>query len=152
MVAETSPAAGRVPISAMRCFSGTVSQQPAVAITMLNINVETHDGALVARDMLGTKSRYIAKLFRSVDHVVYASSVEGGAQVCSAQTAKPLGTRCTVLSPARANLHPRQLEVIELGGGLVPVMPGNMNVLQARALELDQPQRSPGCAGGCFPA
>jgi hypothetical protein len=95
--------------------------------------LEKHDGVIVVRDMLGTKSRYIAQLYQQADHVVYASSSEGGAQAALAYTAKKLGKKCTVFGPARANLHPRQLEVINLGGGLVPVRPGHLNVLQSRA-------------------
>lgn len=45
------------------------------------------------------------------------------------------GKRSTLFGPARAEVHPRQCEGIEFGGGLVPARPGYMNVLQARAAD-----------------
>jgi hypothetical protein len=98
--------------------------------------VKQHEGVLVVRDDLlagGTKTRFIPALFDRSSEVVYASSAEGGTQTALATVAKALGKRATIFAPARATPHPRQLEAMRLGAQLIPVRPGYLNVVQARA-------------------
>lgn len=101
-----------------------------------NVIIQMHQGVTVVRDDLfdgGTKARFLPKLFDNADEVVYASSAEGGAQVALATVAKALGKKATIFSPARATLHPRQLQAKALGAKVVAVRPGYLNVVQSRA-------------------
>ena len=50
-----------------------------------------------------------------------------------ATVAKDLGKRATIFVAARAKLHPRTLEAARLGAKVVPVRPGYLSVVQARA-------------------
>lgn len=98
--------------------------------------VREHDGVWVVRDDLfpgGTKARFMPVLFEGVDEAVYASPAEGGAQTALATIAKDLGKRATIFVAARAKLHPRTLEAARLGAKVVPVRPGYLSVVQARA-------------------
>jgi threonine dehydratase len=98
--------------------------------------VVKHEGIFVVRDDLyrgGTKARFIPALFAKADEVVYASSGEGGAQVALATIARSLGKKATIVGPVRAIPHPRQLEAKRLGAHRIPVRPGYLNVMQARA-------------------
>lgn len=98
--------------------------------------VREHDGVWVVRDDLlpgGTKARFMPVLFEGVDEAVYASPAEGGAQTALATVAKDLGKRATIFVAARAKLHPRTLEAARLGAEVVPVRPGYLSVVQARA-------------------
>ena len=98
--------------------------------------VREHDGVSVIRDDLfpvGTKARFMPVLFEGVTEAVYASPAEGGAQTALASVAKDLGKRATIFVAARAKLHPRTLEAARLGAKVVPVRPGYLSVVQARA-------------------
>lgn len=98
--------------------------------------VVRHDGVYVVRDDLypgGTKARFIPMLFEGADEVVYASPCQGGAQVALACVARDLGKRCTIFVARRGTLHPRTMEVKELGAKVVQVDGGYLNVVQARA-------------------
>jgi len=100
--------------------------------------VREHDGILVVRDDLfpgGTKARFMPMLFEGVEEAVYASPAEGGAQTALATVARQLGKRATVFVAARAKLHARTLEASRLGARVVPVRPGYLSVVQARARE-----------------
>lgn len=100
--------------------------------------VREHDGVLVVRDDLfpgGTKARFLGQLFEGADEVVYASPAEGGAQTALATVARSLGKRATIFVAARAKLHPRTLEAARLGARVVPIRPGHLSVVQARARE-----------------
>ena len=99
-------------------------------------NVREHDGVLVVRDDLypgGTKARFMPVLFEGTLEAVYASPAEGGAQTALATVAKDLGKRAAIFVAARAKLHPRTLEAARLGAKVVPVRPGYLSVVQARA-------------------
>ena len=74
-------------------------------------------------------------LFNGVTEVVYASPAEGGAQTALATVAAQLGKRATIFVAQRAQLHPRTLMAKRLGAQIVPVSPGYLNVVQARARE-----------------
>lgn len=98
--------------------------------------VMVHDGIHVVRDDLfpgGTKARFMSVLFDGAQEAVYASPAEGGAQTALATVAKNLGKRSTIFVAARAKLHPRTLEAARLGAKVVPVRPGYLSVVQARA-------------------
>lgn len=100
--------------------------------------VREHDGVLVIRDDLfpgGTKARFLGRVFEGVDEAVYASPAEGGAQTALATVARRLGNRATIFVAARAKLHPRTLEAARLGARVVPIRPGHLSVVQARARE-----------------
>src|SRR6516162_8780128 len=100
--------------------------------------VVEHDGVLVVRDDLfpgGTKARFLGLLFKGAEEVVYASPAEGGAQVALATAARKLGKRATIFVARRANPHPRTLQAAKLGAKIVPVTPGYLSVVQARARE-----------------
>jgi len=100
--------------------------------------VREHSGVLVIRDDLfpgGTKARFMSVLFEGTDEAIYASPAEGGAQTALATVARDLGKRATVFVAARAKLHPRTLEAARLGAKVVPVRPGYLSVVQARAKE-----------------
>ena len=104
---------------------------------MIKPQVIEHDGVLVVRDDLyegGTKARFIPLLFNGDSEVVYASPAEGGAQTALATVASQLGNRATIFVAQRAQLHPRTL-IKRLGAQIVPVSPGYLNVVQARAIK-----------------
>ena len=106
---------------------------------MIKPQVIEHDGVLVVRDDLfegGTKARFIPLLFNGDSEVVYASPAEGGAQTALATVAAQLGKRATIfVARQRAHLHPRTLMAKRLGAQIVPVSPGYLNVVQARAIK-----------------
>lgn len=69
------------------------------------------------------------------EEVVYASPAEGGAQVALATVARKLGKRATIFVARRAKPHPRTLQAAKLGAKIVPIAPGYLSVVQARARE-----------------
>jgi hypothetical protein len=98
--------------------------------------VETHRGITVVRDDLypgGTKARFIGQVFGGAAEAVYASPPEGGAQTALATVARALGKSATIFVAQRAKPHPRTLEAARLGAKVVPVAPGYLTVVQARA-------------------
>jgi hypothetical protein len=110
-----------------RCGTYTSESTPIVV---------EHEGVLVVRDDLfpgGTKARFLGMLFDGAEEVVYASPAEGGAQVALATVARKLGKRATIFVARRAKPHPRTLQAARLGAKVVPVAPGYLSVVQARA-------------------
>ncbi len=100
--------------------------------------VREHEGVLVVRDDLfpgGTKARFLHHVFDGADEAVYASPAEGGAQTALATVARQLGKRATIFVAQRARPHARTLEAARLGAKIVPVAPGYLSVVQARARE-----------------
>jgi hypothetical protein len=98
--------------------------------------LEVYRGITVVRDDLfpgGTKARFIGQVFDGVAEAVYASPPEGGAQTALATVARALGKRATIFVAQRAKPHPRTLEAARLGAKVVPVAPGYLTVVQARA-------------------
>jgi hypothetical protein len=98
--------------------------------------LEIHRGITVVRDDLfpgGTKARFIGSVFDGATEAVYASPPEGGAQTALATVARALGKRATIFVAQRAKPHPRTLEAARLGAKVVPVAPGYLTVVQARA-------------------
>jgi hypothetical protein len=100
--------------------------------------VRDHAGILVVRDDLfpgGTKARFMPALFDGAAELVYASPAEGGAQTALAHCARRLGKKATIFVAARKRQHDRTLEAARLGAKIVPVAPGYLSVVQARARE-----------------
>src|SRR5690606_6268410 len=100
--------------------------------------VRDHAGLLVVRDDLfagGTKARFMPALFDGAAELVYASPAEGGAQTALAHCARRLGKKATIFVAARKRQHDRTLEAARLGAKIVPVAPGYLSVVQARARE-----------------
>src|SRR5690606_15717692 len=98
--------------------------------------VREHAGVLVVRDGLfpgGTKARFLHLVFAGADEAVYASPAEGGAKAALASDARHLGKRATIFVAQRARPHARTLEAARLGAKIVPVAPGYLSVVQARA-------------------
>lgn len=98
--------------------------------------VEVHEGVHVVRDDLfpgGTKARFLRRAFQGCREVVYASPAQGGAQTALATVAQQLGKRARIFVAARKAAHPRTLEAAGLGAGITQVIPGYLNVVQARA-------------------
>jgi hypothetical protein len=100
--------------------------------------VEMHHGIAVVRDDLfpgGTKARFVGSVFDHAHEAVYASPPEGGAQTAIATVARRLGKRATIFVAGRTRPHPRTLEAARMGAKVVPVTPGYLSVVQARAKE-----------------
>lgn len=105
--------------------------------------VQEFNGIHVVRDDLlpgGTKLRYIRPLFDQHDEVVYASSAQGGAQLALAYAARmanagqALATKQAAIFVAlRRVAHPRTIEAMEAGAKIVPIEPGHLTVVSARA-------------------
>jgi hypothetical protein len=98
--------------------------------------VEQHRGIAVVRDDLrpgGTKARFVGPMLDGATEAVYASPPEGGAQAALATVARALGKRATIFVAQRAKPHPRTLEASRLCAKVVPVAPGYLTVVQARA-------------------
>ena len=101
------------------------------------ILIKEHDGIIVFRDDItrgGTKARVIPHLFDHHKEYVYASPVQGYAQVALANAAKHHGKRAVIFCAGRRVKHPRTLEAAEAGARIVEVSPaGYLSVVQKRA-------------------
>jgi hypothetical protein len=97
--------------------------------------IAEYQGVSVVREDLlagGTKSRFIGLAFKGATEVCYASSHCGGGQVALAHAAKRLGKVATIFAAARAQMHPRQVEAMNLGARYEWIRPGYQSVLNAR--------------------
>jgi hypothetical protein len=99
--------------------------------------VEAVGGFLVVRDDLvpgGTKARVLHRLLvPGVEEYVYASPVQGYAQLALALVARERGVRATVFCAARRERHRVTRAVVEAGARLVEVSPGYLSVVASRA-------------------
>lgn len=99
--------------------------------------VVEHEGVLVVRDdgfPGGTKARVLSALFRpEIEEYVYASPVQGYAQIALGHAARAAGKRATVFCAARKRRHPRTIEAEAAGARIVEVPNGYLNVVKARA-------------------
>lgn len=98
--------------------------------------LERVGGIVVVRDDLipgGTKRRVLDGLYPEAGELVYASPAQGYAQVALAYSAAATGRRATVFVARRAVPHPRTAEAASAGARIVPVAPGYLTVVQARA-------------------
>lgn len=71
----------------------------------------------------------------NVNEYVYASPVQGYAQVALAYCARRFGVRATVFCAARRQRHARTLEAEAVGATIHEVRPGYLSVTKARAIE-----------------
>lgn len=98
--------------------------------------VENHDGIWVVRDDLlpgGTKARYLYRLFKQYDEIVYASPAYGGAQLALAYCARLTGKRATIFVAKRRQPHARTIEAARAGAQVYQIPNGYLNVVQSRA-------------------
>lgn len=103
---------------------------------MFPITVREHDGILVLRDDLiegGTKARFLSRLYRKHDEIVYASTAAGGAQLALAYTARAAGKKATLFVAERKQYHERTLEAIAIGATVHPQKCAYLSNLQAKA-------------------
>lgn len=102
-----------------------------------DISVESCEGTMVVRDDRypgGTKARCLTLFIRpEFNEYVYASPVQGYAQVALAYCAIRAGVKATVFCAARKKRHARTAEAHRVGATIVEVSPGYLNVVQARA-------------------
>jgi len=106
---------------------------------MLPVRIDDIAGIRVVRDDVvegGTKARVVPILFDSHSEYVYASPVQGYAQVALAYCARDYGKRATIFCAARKAKHPRTLEAIAAGAKIIEVGPaGYMSVVRKRAAD-----------------
>lgn len=99
--------------------------------------VELHDSFLIVRDDLlpgGTKRRAIPVFFENNnDEYVYASPVQGAAQLALAYTAREHGKQATIFCAARKTPHANTLRVRELGATVIEVPMGFLSNISAKA-------------------
>jgi hypothetical protein len=101
--------------------------------------VMQHGGISVVRDDLltgGTKRRSIPVFFEDdVDEYVYASPVQGAAQIALALTARELRKHATVFCAKRAKMHQNTLDIIGYGAKVVEVPMGFLSNVTAKAVD-----------------
>jgi hypothetical protein len=101
--------------------------------------IELHEGFNIVRDDLlpgGTKRRAIPVFFEAThNEYVYASPVQGAAQLALALTAREHGKTATIFCAKRKTWHPNTVRVHELGAKIVEVPMGYLTVVSARARE-----------------
>lgn len=100
--------------------------------------VQPLGSCFVLRDDLlrgGTKRRALPALMGSGDEFVYASPVQGYAQIAVAVTATALGKRATIFCAERRERHANTVEAECAGAKIVQVAPGYLSVVRARARE-----------------
>lgn len=108
-----------------------------VALDAPEIVLQRVGSLQVVRDDLmpgGTKARALSVLF-DAEHreYVYASPVQGYAQVALAHCAKAAGCYAHVFCAARQQRHPRTLEAASLGAVIHELRPGYLSQAQAAA-------------------
>src|SRR5262245_39234083 len=95
-----------------------------------------YDGIVVVRDDQfpgGTKARVLPAIFNGAREYVYASPVQGYAQVALAYAAQAAGVQATIFCAERRVLHARTQEAQAAGARIVPVPCGYMTVVRKRA-------------------
>lgn len=98
--------------------------------------VEFVDPFFVVRDDLlpgGTKRRALPIFFDHHDEYVYASPVQGAAQLALAYTAREHSKKATIFCAERKTLHPNTSRVIELGASVVQVPMGFLSNITAKS-------------------
>lgn len=97
-----------------------------------------HEGFLVVRDDLlpgGTKRRALHVLLDHHDEYVYASPVQGAAQIALAYVCRDAGTQATIFCAKRNTLHPYTEEAATLGARIEQVPMGFLSHVSAKARE-----------------
>lgn len=98
--------------------------------------IERHGSIWVVRDDRipgGTKVRALPALLTGAREFVYASPVQGYAQIALAHAAAQAGVRATIFCAERQQIHPRTRDAAAAGARIVSVAPGYLNVVRARA-------------------
>lgn len=98
--------------------------------------IERHERFDVAReDVLigGTKSRYLGALFDEADEVVYASPVQGAAQIALAAKASDLKKRATIFCARRQKRHKNTAAAAAFGAEIREVSFGMLSNVQHQA-------------------
>lgn len=103
--------------------------------------VSEHEGVYVVRDDLypgGTKARFLRPWMaeedkRAYKEFVYASPCEGGAQTSLCVVARETDRKATIFVAQRGEKHPRIILDKKLGGKVIEVPHGYLNVVQAAA-------------------
>lgn len=109
--------------------------------------VTEHDGIIVVRDDLypgGTKARFLRPFMQATGakEYVYASPCEGGAQTSLCMVAREMGVKATIVVAKRAEQHPRIKLDKKLGGKVIQVPHGYLNVVQAAATKYAAKQKA----------
>lgn len=94
------------------------------------------DGYTVVRDDLlpgGTKRRAIPVFFDDTEEYVYASPVQGAAQLALAYTAREHGKRATIFCAQRKTWHQNTTRCQELGAKIVEVPMGFLSNVQSKS-------------------
>lgn len=106
---------------------------------MQELLIERRGDLLVVRDDLmpgGTKARVLSVLFdQEHREYVYASPVQGYAQVALAYCAKAAGVYARVFCAHREQKHPRTLEAQAAGAIITEVKPGYLSQVQKAAAD-----------------
>lgn len=105
--------------------------------TVSVVNVD----AIVRDDLLpgGTKRRAIPVFFRhDIHEYVYASPVQGAAQLALALTAREHGKQATIFCAKRKTWHPNTVRVHELGARVMEVPMGYLSNVTAKARDYCQ--------------
>lgn len=104
--------------------------------------IKEHEGILVVRDDLlpgGTKVRALPVLFTpDQQHYVYASPVQGYAQIALAIAAKQHGKTANIFCAKRKDWHPRTREAEKHGATIFEVPAGYLNVVKKAARDACQ--------------
>lgn len=98
--------------------------------------IERHGAALVVREDLiagGSKMRFLPYLIGEAHELVFGGPFCGHAPLALAILGKALGRRVTLFYAARKVLHPKQQAALDHGARIVPVSPGYMTNVQAKA-------------------
>jgi hypothetical protein len=100
------------------------------------LKIERINGILVVRDDAvpgGTKRRVLPELLAGSTEYVYASPAYGYAQVALAHACNDVGSRATIFTAKRRDLHPRTIEAKRAGARIVLVPTGYLTNVQSKA-------------------
>lgn len=110
----------------------------ATLATTPNPVVERIGALIVVRDDLlpgGTKDRVAGVVVAGASGVVYASPGEGYAQMAIARACSARGIPAVIFTAARKKPHRNTIRAATFGADIMPVRPGYLCVVQARARE-----------------
>jgi cysteine synthase len=102
----------------------------------MKFTIQTVDNFEVVRDDLiagGTKQRVLSTLLTSGDHFVYASPVQGYAQIALAHACRESGKHAAVFCAKRAKPHRNTLAAAAAGAEVIQVSPGYLSNVQSKA-------------------
>jgi hypothetical protein len=105
-------------------------------MTLPNPILTEHDGFVVVRDDLlpgGTKRRALHVLLDEHDEYVYASPVQGAAQLALAYVCRDAQKQAIILCAQRKVLHPFTLDAQRIGAKILEVPMGFLSHVQSKA-------------------